>query len=107
MYLIGGEKIEECLNIIKENNNMIFRDRTNYDYFPSDICILDIIIDTLCVSAQYYILDEYICINWQKFKQYVREMNGIKKPFNHKDMILCPVHIIYTEKKETVQIYRL
>lgn len=107
MYLIGGERVEECLNIIKENNNMIFRDKTNYDYIPSDICICDIVIDNLCVSAQYYILDEYIRINWQKYKQYIKDINGIKKSYNHKDMILFPIHIIYVEKNKTIQIYRL
>lgn len=106
LFLLGDENIEECLCIIKENIDIIEKYSQGYKYFHSDICIHDLDINNLCVSAQYYILDEYIRVNWKKFKKYAKDMNGIKKPVNHNDLILHPIHIIYVEQNKTARIYR-
>jgi hypothetical protein len=63
-------------------------------------------IGNLCISAQYYILDAYIDMNWKKFKEYMIHAGGMQEPIEFDDLILHPDHMIYAEQDDTIRLYK-
>jgi hypothetical protein len=106
IYLTGSGEVEDCLCTIKENNDILYKERYGLKYYSSDICVLDLNIGNLCISAQYYILDAYIDMNWKKFKEYMIYVGGMQKPINYNDLILHPDHMVYTEQNDTIRLYK-
>lgn len=106
LFLIGDEKVEECVQNILKTRDITAQYGIGYQYIPSDICVHALNINNLCISAQYYLLDEFVRMNWKNFQKYIYRIGGITKPSNHSDLILHPIHLIYEKKDTTVYIYR-
>ena len=106
LLLTGNENIEECFRNIVETKSITEQFGLNYYLSSSDICIYNLEVDNLCISAQYYILDEYIRINWKNFQNNMYCLGKIHKPLHNKDLILHPQHLIYEECNNEVHIYR-
>ena len=106
LFLIGDDSVEECLNNVLKTRDIASQYGLGYQYMPSDVCIHDLKISNLCISAQYYILDEFIRMNWKKFETYLHRIGGLTKPINHRDLILHPFHLIYEKTDNQVYIYR-
>lgn len=106
LFLIGDEKVEECVQNILETRDITAQYGIGYQYIPTDICVHALNINNLCISAQYYLLDEFVRMNWKNFQKYIYRIGGITKPSNHSDLILHPIHLIYEKKDTTVYIYR-
>lgn len=77
-----------------------------YLYYPCDICIVDLDMDGIPLSAQYYILEEYISMNWSIFKNYAMKEETIKREDFRKDILLFPGHLIYMEQNDIINVYR-
>lgn len=60
LYLTGEDNVEDVfkdfVKIIDPDSDYLIK----FDYFPSDICIIDLDLNDIPISAQYYILHEYI-----------------------------------------------
>lgn len=106
LFLIGDEKVEESLHNILETRDITLKYGIGYHYMPSDICIHALNVNNLCISAQYYILDEFVRMNWKNFQEHIYHIGGITKPRNLNDLILHPLHLIYEKSDTTVRIYR-
>lgn len=106
LFITGDERIEESLSIIRETNDISEKYRPGYQYYPSEICIHDLNIGNFCISAQYYILEDYMNTNFEKFVNHVKALGGMEKPLMRDDLILYPAHMIYVEKDNIVKIYR-
>ena len=106
LFLIGDEKVEESLHNILETRDITLKYGIGYHYMPSDICIHALNVNNLCISAQYYILDEFVRMNWKNFQEHIYHIGGITKPRNLNELILHPFHLIYEKSDTTVRIYR-
>lgn len=106
LFLTGDERIEESLNRIKESMESEETCGWDYKYHPSEICIHELEINNFCISAQYYILEDFLNTNLVKFKQYAKVLGGMEKPIFRRNLILYPTHIIYTEDRSVIKIYR-
>lgn len=106
LFITGDERIEESLSIIREANDISEKYQSGYQYYPSEICIHDLNISVFCISAQYYILEDYMNTNFEKFVNHVKLLGGMEKPLMRNDLILYPVHMIYIEKDNVIKIYR-
>lgn len=106
LFTTGDERVEESLKSIREIITIRERYNTNYQYYSSDLCIHELEISDLSIAAQYYILEEYINSNFINFQKYIEKLGGMEKPCVREDIILFPVHIIYTEEKDVIKIYR-
>lgn len=106
LFLIGDETVEECLHNILETRDITKQYGIGYRYIPSDICVHALNINNLCISAQYYILEEFVRMNWKNFQEHIYHTGGITKPSNHNDLILHPMHLIYEKSDTKVHIYR-
>lgn len=106
LYLAGDERIEESLSIIRDVTDVSEKYKQGYQYYPSEICIHDLQIDEFSIAAQYFILEDYMNTNLDKFIDYVISHGGMKKPLMRSDLILYPAHMIYVEYNNIVRIYR-
>lgn len=107
LFLTGNERTEECLPHILEAKEITERSGLSYSYIPSDICIHALNINGLCTSAQYYIVDEFIRMNWKVFQKFFYKTQGLRKPINYRDLIIHQIHFIYEEKDNHIYIYRV
>ena len=106
LFLTGDERIEESLSIIREVTDVSEKYKPGYKYYQSEICIHDLQISEFSIAAQYYILEDYMNTNFDKFINYVKMHGGMEKPLMRSDLILYPAHMIYVQKNNMVKIYR-
>ena len=106
LFLTGDERIEESLSIIRDVTDVSEKYKQGYQYYHSEICIHDLQISEFCIAAQYYILEDYMNTNLDKFMDYVKMHGGMEKPLFRSDLILYPAHMIYVENNYVVTIYR-
>lgn len=106
LFVTGDDRIEESLSLIRNTNDVEQKYCSNFQYYPSDVCIHELQIHDFCIAAQYYILDDYLQTNLDKFKEYVKPLKGMEKPLRRHDLILYPAHMIYVKEKNTVKIYQ-
>lgn len=106
LFLTGDERIEESLSIIRDVTDVSERYKPGYQYYQSEICIHDLQISEFSIAAQYYILEDYMNTNFDKFIDYVKTYGGMEKPLMRSDLILYPAHMIYMERNNMVKIYR-
>lgn len=106
LYLTGEDNAED---VFKDFVKLIDPDSdymAKFEYYPSDICIVDLDLNEIPISAQYYILQEYISMNWSKFKNYAMKNGTIRRENFRKDIILYPGHLIYVEQNKIINVYR-
>lgn len=106
LFLTGDERIEESLSIIRDVTDVSEKYKPGYQYYQSEICIHDLQISEFSIAAQYYILEDYMNTNFDKFIDYVKTYGGMEKPLMRSDLILYPAHMIYVERNNMVKIYR-
>lgn len=106
LFLTGDERIEESLSIIRETSDAARKYSPEYRYYTSELCIHDLDISNLYISAQYYILEDYINTNFEKFKTYVNQKGGMEKPLFRRNINFRPIHMIYVEEDNLIKIYR-
>lgn len=106
LYLTGEDNAEDVFKDFVKILDIDSDYMVNYQYYPSDICIVDLDMNGIPISAQYYMLQEYISMNWNRFKNYALKKEPIRREDFRKDIMLYPGHLIYVEQNEKINVYR-
>ena len=108
IYIVGDyERVEDIfMDII---DGIKYYSNTEYNtvnYQPKIICIRDLNIGNLPISAQYHILKEFIKMSWNQLKEYAMEYNYISKSTIQNENIFNKDHLIYLENDGIINIYK-
>lgn len=106
LYLTGVDNVEDVFKYFVETIDSDSDFIANYEYYSSDICIVDLDMIGIPISAQYYILQEYITMNWNKFQSYAMKNKILRRECFRNDIMIYPGHLIYVKRNDLINVYR-